>query len=90
MSSMALVEGPRGVVGAWDTDGQVYFTEIKPGTTEFTKPRSAPGVGILAKNTVRDHSASRSESCWRRNAIASSPGGAALRIIASIMSRTAT
>src|SRR5262249_46661175 len=43
-------QGPNGVVGAWDTDGQVYFTTIKPGTTEFTKPQSAPGAGKERKH----------------------------------------
>ena len=42
---MALGEGPGGVVGAWETDGQIYFTTIKPGTTEFAAPQSAPGSG---------------------------------------------
>jgi hypothetical protein len=42
---MALVEGPNGVVASWDTDGQIYFARIKPGTTDFTKPQSAPGSG---------------------------------------------
>jgi hypothetical protein len=39
---VALVEGPNGVVGAWDTDGQIYFGQIKPGTPEIsgtTSPR---------------------------------------------------
>ena len=42
---MALVEGPSGVVAAWDTDGQIYFATIKPGTMEFSEPQSAPGDG---------------------------------------------
>jgi hypothetical protein len=50
MSTMALVQGPSGVVAAWDTDGQVYFTTIKPGTTAFTKPQSAPGAGRERKH----------------------------------------
>src|SRR5437667_12141500 len=50
MSSMALVEGPDGMVGAWDTDEQVYFARIKPGTTDFTKPESAPGTGAERKH----------------------------------------
>jgi len=44
MSTMTLVQGPNGVAAAWDTDGQIYFTTIKSGTTEFTKPQSAPGA----------------------------------------------
>jgi len=45
MSTMTLVQGPTSVAAAWDTDGQIYFTTIKPGTTEFTKPQAAPGAG---------------------------------------------
>jgi hypothetical protein len=45
MSTMALVEGPNGVVAAWETDGQIYFAGAKPGTTAFTEPRAAPGEG---------------------------------------------
>jgi hypothetical protein len=45
MSTMALVEGPRGVVIAWDTDGQIYWATVKPGTTDFTPPQAAPGPG---------------------------------------------
>src|SRR5260370_990937 len=50
MSTMALVEGPSGLVAAWDTDGQIYFATITPGTTEFTKPQSAPGQGNERKH----------------------------------------
>jgi hypothetical protein len=45
MSTMALVEGPKGAVAAWDTDGQIYFAEVKPGAKSGLKPRSAPGAG---------------------------------------------
>ena len=50
MSTMALVEGPNGVVAAWETDGQIYFAGVKPGTTSFTKPQAAPGVGRERKH----------------------------------------
>jgi hypothetical protein len=50
MSTMALVEGPNGVVVAWDTDGQIYFARVKSGTTEFTKPQAAPGPGQARKH----------------------------------------
>jgi hypothetical protein len=43
MSTMALVEGPSGVVAAWETDGQIYFSSLKPGTKHFTEPAAAPG-----------------------------------------------
>ena len=50
MSTMALVEGPGGMVGAWDTDGQIYFAKIKPRTTDFTEPQSVPGTGKERKH----------------------------------------
>jgi len=45
MSSAALVQGQDGVGAAWETDGQIYFCTIKPGTTEHGKPQPAPGSG---------------------------------------------
>jgi hypothetical protein len=42
---MALVQGPSGVVAAWETDGQIYFARRKAGTTTFTEPQPAPGEG---------------------------------------------
>ena len=47
---MTLVQGPNGVAAAWETDGQIYFTTIKSGTTKFTKPQSAPGAGRARKH----------------------------------------
>ena len=45
MSTLAFVQGPNGVLAAWDTDGQIYFSTISRGTTEFVPPRSVPGRG---------------------------------------------
>jgi hypothetical protein len=50
MSTMALVEGPNGVVAAWETDGQIYFAGTKPGTAAFTQPQAAPGAGRERKH----------------------------------------
>src|SRR5438128_12030723 len=50
MSTMAPVEGPSGVVAAWETDGQIYLAGIKPGTESFTKPQAAPGTGRERKH----------------------------------------
>lgn len=50
MSTMALVEGPSGVVAAWETDGQIWFAGIKPGMTRFTEPQAAPGAGTNRKH----------------------------------------
>jgi hypothetical protein len=51
MSSEAVAEGPDGVAyTAWDTDGQVYFARIKPGTAEVSEPVAAPGPGKTRKH----------------------------------------
>jgi len=47
---MALVEGPSGVVAAWETDGQIYFAGRKSGTNGFTTPEAAPGAGRERKH----------------------------------------
>ena len=47
---MALVEGPSGVMAAWDTDGQICFSKLVPGTSEFSKPDNAPGEGRARKH----------------------------------------
>jgi hypothetical protein len=50
MSTLAFAEGPGNVVAAWDTADQVYFVRIKPGTTDFTDPQSAPGSARARKH----------------------------------------
>jgi hypothetical protein len=52
MSTMALVEGPNGIVASWETEGQIYFVRVKPGTTEVTEPQAAPGAGKGRKHPV--------------------------------------
>jgi hypothetical protein len=47
---MALVEGPDGVVAAWETSGQIFFANVKAGSTEFTKPQAAPRAGRKRKH----------------------------------------
>ena len=50
MSSEALVEGPQGVVAAWETSGQVRFARIDPGSRKILPPLSAPGTGQNRKH----------------------------------------
>jgi len=45
MSSESMVEGPRGVVAAWETQGQVYFTRIDPATGSSSTPVHPRGSG---------------------------------------------
>ena len=43
MSSVSLVEGPNGVLAAWETDGQIYFGKVDSGGV--TEVRAAGGEG---------------------------------------------
>jgi hypothetical protein len=52
MSSFALAEAPGEVVAAWETEGQVYFSQIDPQTGNRSGPVSAPGAGGGRKHPV--------------------------------------
>ncbi len=43
MSSASLTESKGGVLAAWETAGQVYFSRIAPGTLKVSPPISPPG-----------------------------------------------
>lgn len=45
MSSEAFAEGPKGVVAAWDNDGQIFFARIGDAADAKQPPQSAPGKG---------------------------------------------
>ena len=44
MSSASLSAGTRGVLAAWETEGQVYLAVANPKTAEVSKPISPSGV----------------------------------------------
>jgi hypothetical protein len=50
MSSATFAEGPGGLYVAWDTDEQVYFARIKPGSAATEEPVAAPGSGKKRKH----------------------------------------
>jgi hypothetical protein len=51
MSSEAFAQGPKGsVVGAWETDGQVYFAHLDPTTGKHSDPVAAPGPAVARKH----------------------------------------
>ncbi len=52
MSTIAIAEGPSGVVAAWETDGQIFFANVKPRLAEYSVPRAVAGRG-----TARHHPA---------------------------------
>jgi hypothetical protein len=43
MSSASLTESRGGVLAAWETAGQIYFSRIAPGTLKVSPPISPPG-----------------------------------------------
>jgi hypothetical protein len=43
MSSESFAEGPNGVFGAWETNGQVYFGKVDSRTMAIPSPIGAPG-----------------------------------------------
>jgi hypothetical protein len=45
MSSEALVEGPNGVYGAWETQGQVKFARMEAASAKPDPAVAAPGPG---------------------------------------------
>jgi hypothetical protein len=50
MSSETFAEGGGNVVGAWETDEQVYFARIDPTTGKRSAPIAAPGKGAVRKH----------------------------------------
>lgn len=52
MSSEALVEGPNGVVAAWETQGQVKFGRVDSRAGMVAAVTAAPGVGRDRKHPV--------------------------------------
>jgi hypothetical protein len=45
MSSEAFAESASGVIAAWETQGQIYFTHIDPTTGKPSRIVTAPGAG---------------------------------------------
>ena len=65
MSSEALVEGPQGVLAAWETAGQVRFARIDPATRKTGSPISAPGSGPNRKHpTLAVNAAGETLFAW--------------------------
>ncbi len=60
MTSEALTEGPAGPIGAWETEGQVYFATIDPTTGVMSAPIPGPGESkdrkhpAVATNAARE------------------------------------
>lgn len=52
MSMFSLAEGRAGVLGGWETQGQVYYGSLAPGTATFASRTPAPGAGAERKYPV--------------------------------------
>src|SRR6266576_586835 len=61
MSSESLVEGPAGVLGAWENNGQVFFAALDGAAT----PRPAPGAAAGRKHpSLAQNSAGETLFAW--------------------------
>jgi hypothetical protein len=50
MSSMAFSEGASGILAAWETQEQIYFTSIEPRGLGDSEPTAAPGTAVRRKH----------------------------------------
>ncbi len=50
MSTAAIGESHDGILVAWETDGQVYYSNIEPGTSKPLQSIPAPGAGSRRKH----------------------------------------
>jgi len=52
MSSESFATSDNGILAAWETEKQVYFGRIKPGTDSISTPVAAPGTPSNRKHPV--------------------------------------
>lgn len=52
MSSFSLAESGTGILGAWETEGQIFSTRFDPLTGKASSPQPAPGEGKGRKHPV--------------------------------------
>lgn len=52
MSSASFAESDAGVVAAWETQGQVYYAKVNPGTAKVSAPTAAPADGRKRKHPL--------------------------------------
>ena len=64
MSSFSLAEGGAGVVGAWETAGQVYRASLADAVTQAPSPRPAPGTGSRKYPVVASNASGRTLFAW--------------------------
>jgi hypothetical protein len=50
MSSMAFAGTKRGILSAWETEEQIYFSRIDPATLQVSEPTSVPGSAPRRKH----------------------------------------
>lgn len=50
MSSESFADSPQGVLAAWESEKQVYFARIAPGSTTLSRPTPAPGAASERKH----------------------------------------
>lgn len=50
MSSAAFTEGAKSLLAAWQTEDQIYFAKLTPGSNTVSKPQTPPGDGKKRKH----------------------------------------
>lgn len=64
MSSFSLAEDNAGVVGAWETAGQVYRARLTADVTQMTAPKPAPGTGSRKYPVVLSNASGDTLFAW--------------------------
>ena len=64
MSTAYLSEGGQRVYAAWETEGEVYFDQIDPGSLKLSQPIAAPAAGINKKHPAVAASANQQLLVW--------------------------
>lgn len=64
MSTAYLSEGGQRVLAAWETEGQVYFDQIDPGSLKLSPPIAAPAAEMNKKHPAVAASANQQLLVW--------------------------
>jgi hypothetical protein len=82
MSSESLAESPRGVIAAWETEGQVYIARIDPKTGQTSTPIHPRGSGGNRKHpAIASNSRGETLIAWAEDTSYHHGGSLAWRIL---------
>jgi len=68
MSSMHFAEGSAGLLAAWETQEQVFFSHLNPATLKYSEPISPPGAARKRKHPwLATNSGNETILTWTEN-----------------------